>query len=156
MKEHESKFKCQVGGCSKAFKGFDYVEKHILAKHPEEIDRIKTEVEYYNNYICDPNHLTPNNSNSMNNNPMNPSMMPMASFPQPFMMGAPHFPAAIAGTPWDQIPRVGFDSSGYSRRPRPTSAYMDLESSLPKDPRQVTSYVDLDAPAEGDSNISFY
>lgn len=26
---------------------------------------------------------------------------------------------------------------------------------MPKDPRQVTSYVDLDAPAEGDSEMSF-
>ena len=30
------------------------------------------------------------------------------------------------------------------------------DSNLPKDPRQVKSYVDLDAPAEGDADISFY
>ncbi|OAD05251.1 C2H2-type zinc finger transcription factor [Mucor lusitanicus CBS 277.49] len=174
LKEHESKYKCQVGECSKAFKGFDYVEKHILSKHPEEIERIKAEVEYYNNYVCDPNHIIPStvNHNNNNNTQMMPMNMPFAGGQQPFMM--PHqnmrmsgLPAAVPGTPWDQIPRIGFGSSenpagwaNAARRPRPTpasAAMMDLEESLlPKDPRQVKSYVDLDAPAEGDSNISFY
>ncbi|KAL9558617.1 hypothetical protein MBANPS3_000826 [Mucor bainieri] len=187
LKEHESKYKCQVGECSKAFKGFDYVEKHILSKHPEEIERIKSEVEYYNNYVCDPNHIIPstvnhnnNNNNNMNNNTtqMMPMNMPFAGGQQPFMM--PHqnmrmsgLPAAVPGTPWDQIPRIGFGGSenpagwanavNAARRSRAapvnasSAAMMDLEESLlPKDPRQVKSYVDLDAPADGDSNISFY
>lgn len=33
---------------------------------------------------------------------------------------------------------------------------MDLDEDMPRDPRQVKSYVDLDAPAEGDADISFY
>ncbi|KAI7904590.1 uncharacterized protein BX663DRAFT_502898 [Cokeromyces recurvatus] len=170
LKEHESKYKCQVGECSKAFKGFDYVEKHILTKHPEETERIKTKVEYYNNYVLDPNHILPNtNTNYVNNQ----AMMPMG---MPFMgiMGTPqgmHLPptAAMAGTPWDQIPRIGFGSgngggaenmygggSYAARRTRGGSnTMMDIDA-FPKDPRQVKSYVDLDAPAEGDSNISFY
>lgn len=186
LKEHESKYKCQVGECSKAFKGFDYVEKHILSKHPEEVERIKAEVEYYNNYVLDPNHIVPNTTtNSSNNNGHGPSpMMAMGNMPfvggqQPFMMhhhqnmrlgGGGMPPAAVVGTPWDQIPRIGFggDPAGWAnaaanaRRSRvtpssSTAAMMDLEESmLPKDPRQVKSYVDLDAPAEGDSNISFY
>lgn len=188
LKEHESKYKCQVGECSKAFKGFDYVEKHILSKHPEEIERIKAEVEYYNNYVCDPNHLipSPNTSqmmmpNNMGFNQQQPPFM-MAGpnggnmRPPPLPMGGMH--GAVAGTPWDQIPRIGFGGStdnapaGWNtavhaaRRARAAAAsaapgnsssmMMDLEDSLPKDPRQVKSYVDLDAPAEGDSNISFY
>ncbi|CAO0798763.1 unnamed protein product [Mucor circinelloides] len=174
LKEHESKYKCQVGECSKAFKGFDYVEKHILSKHPEEVERIKSEVEYYNNYVCDPNHIIPSTVNH-NNTQMMPMNMPFGAGQQPFMM--PHqgmrmsgLPAAVPGTPWDQIPRIGFGGSenpagwasavNAARRSRPTpssAAMMDLEESLlPKDPRQVKSYVDLDAPAEGDSNISFY
>jgi hypothetical protein len=167
LKEHESKYKCQVGECSKAFKGFDYVEKHILSKHPEEIDRIRGEVEYFNNYVCDPNHLIPSaNAPHMVNNMA--GNMPFGQQPQPFMMARPpmHMPGmhgAVAGTPWDQIPRIGFgvDNPGWNsavnaaRRSRGPGA-MDLDDSLPKDHRQVKSYVDLDAPAEGDSNISFY
>lgn len=33
---------------------------------------------------------------------------------------------------------------------------MDLDEPMPRDPRQVKSYVDLDAPAEGEADISFY
>ncbi|CAO3630533.1 unnamed protein product [Mucor hiemalis] len=167
LKEHESKYKCQVGECSKAFKGFDYVEKHILSKHPEEIERIKGEVEYYNNYVCDPNHLIPSTNAPNMMNPM-ANNMAFGHQPQPFMMARPPMPmpgmhGVMAPTPWDQIPRIGFgvDNSGWNsavnaaRRSRGPGA-MDLDDSLPKDPRQVKSYVDLDAPAEGDSNISFY
>jgi hypothetical protein len=171
LKEHESKYKCQVGECSKAFKGFDYVEKHILSKHPEEAERIKSEVEYYNNYVCDPNHIIPSTVN--HNTQMMPMNMPFGNGQQPFIM--PHqnmrmsgLPAAVPGTPWDQIPRIGFggenpagwanavNAARRSRAAPGNAAMMDLEESLPKDPRQVKSYVDLDAPAEGDSNISFY
>ncbi|KAI8642566.1 hypothetical protein BD408DRAFT_416434 [Parasitella parasitica] len=172
LKEHDSKYKCQVGECSKAFKGFDYVEKHILSKHPEEAERIKSEVEYYNNYVCDPNHIIPSTVN--HNTQMMPMNMPFASGQQPFIMSHHQnmrmsgLPAAVPGTPWDQIPRIGFggeNPAGWAsavnaaRRSRTISgnaAMMDLEESLPRDPRQVKSYVDLDAPAEGDSNISFY
>ncbi|KAI9469006.1 MAG: hypothetical protein EXX96DRAFT_590070 [Benjaminiella poitrasii] len=176
LKEHESKYKCQVGECSKAFKGFDYVEKHILTKHPEETERIKNEVEYFNNYVLDPNHIVPNtNTNYINNQAMMPMGMPFVGNGQ-FLMGAPQgmrmgggLPtAAMAGTPWDQIPRIGFGGAdnanipvagswgNAARRPRGMHTTMMDVDSLPKDPRQVKSYVDLDAPAEGDSNISFY
>lgn len=33
---------------------------------------------------------------------------------------------------------------------------MPLDEDMPRDPRQMKSYVDLDAPAEGDADISFY
>ncbi|KAI8983500.1 hypothetical protein BDB01DRAFT_791017 [Pilobolus umbonatus] len=177
LKEHESKYKCQVGECSKAFKGFDYVEKHIVTKHAEEIERIKLEVEYYNNYVCDPNHLLPN-TNNPNHAIISPiNAVPFSNQPQPFMMannirnpiqGLNSVQAAVAGTPWDQIPRIGFggenipgwnnalNAARRTRLPAGGVMGMDLDDSLPKDPRQVKSYVDLDAPAEGDSNISFY
>lgn len=144
LKETESKYKCQVGECSKAFKGFEFVEKHILTKHADEINRIKMETEYFNSYVCDPNHCLPTTPNNNNAN-FNMMSIPNMPFAQPMMM--PMMPAFV----------------GYQepyRRPRPSnsssSAMMDLENSLPRDPRQVTSYVDLDAPAEGDSNISFF
>ncbi|KAI9499201.1 hypothetical protein BDB00DRAFT_866685 [Zychaea mexicana] len=197
LKEHEAKYKCRVGDCAKAFKGFEYVEKHIFSKHPEEIDAIKEEVEFYNNYICDPNHLVPVNNPNANagNMPMGAmgNGMPMS---MPFMMsgmngggmrgppGMSHVPGATFGTPWDQIPRIGFVDPNWAmgggggpggpgnRRGGPgrgkginerlggrlalSSSNYDLDDDLPKDPRQVKSYVDLDAPAEGDADISFY
>jgi hypothetical protein len=125
----------------------------------------------------DPNHIVPTINPPHMMNPMaNP--MPMGHHhPQHFMMAPPgpgmHPPTlpmpgmhgAVPGVPWDQIPRVGFGidnaPAGWTtavnaaRRTRPVG--MDLDDSMmPKDPRQVKSYVDLDAPAEGDSNISFY
>ncbi|KAI7830482.1 hypothetical protein BC939DRAFT_283434 [Gamsiella multidivaricata] len=109
--------------------------------------------------------------------PMPMSFMPghpmgipfMPAFPPGFM--PPSFPAtgALSGTPMDQIPRIGFDlgkrrgsgskdegvdKSKSSKGPdliptRPPSMMLDPRSRI-SDPRKVKSYVDLDAPAEGD------
>lgn len=134
LKEHEAKFKCRVGDCAKAFKGLEYVEKHIHAKHPEEINAIKEEVTYYNNYVCDPSHLLPasthgsgnggaNNMAGMNNGVpfgMQSFMMPPGMRPPPAMQ------AAALGTPWDQIPRIGFDAGwGAAGRRRSTKGIND-------------------------------
>ncbi|KAI8380887.1 uncharacterized protein BYT42DRAFT_284922 [Radiomyces spectabilis] len=188
QKEHEAKFKCKVGECAKAFKGFDFVEKHIITKHPEEIARLREEVDYFNNYVRDPNHLTPAaNLQSNMNMAMGAANMganiPFAGPPSAFMVPAMNgggrmappgmaMHAAAVGTPWDQIPRIGFGDMNWSnamamnRRTggkdgmenfnRPPSASLDLNDSMVRDPRQVKNYVDLDAPAEGDADISFY
>jgi hypothetical protein len=55
------------------------VEKHINSKHPEKVDQIKETTAFYNNYVCDPNHLTPQlNHHKTNVNTatmtMNPAM----------------------------------------------------------------------------------
>ncbi|KAI8140367.1 hypothetical protein BJV82DRAFT_645835 [Fennellomyces sp. T-0311] len=161
LKEHEAKYKCRVGDCTKAFKGFEYVEKHIFTKHNEEVDVIKEEVEYYNSYVCDPNHLVQANNPHMNNGSMGMGSMGngMPISMSSFMMnmnggmrappGLGHVQGATYGTPWDQIPRIGFGESNWAMGNR-------RDDGLPRDPRQVKSYVDLDAPAEGDADISFY
>ena len=135
MKEHEAKYKCRVGECAKAFKGFEYVEKHIFSKHPEEIDVIKEEVDYYNNYVCDPNHLIQANNpnaNNLGNMPMGMGNgMPMA---MPFMMGMNngpgggmrpppmgHVPPGF-GSPWDTIPRIGFGDPNWAMAAAAASA----------------------------------
>ncbi|KAI9319051.1 hypothetical protein BX666DRAFT_2025391 [Dichotomocladium elegans] len=167
LKEHEAKFKCRVGDCAKAFKGFEYVEKHIIAKHPEEINAIKEETKYYNNYVCDPNHLVPIIAHGSASNAGMGGGMPfgMSSFVLPGMR-PPLFQGAMPGTPWDQIPRIGFTDGNWSARRRGTpngkgvnerlGRGMDIDEPMPRDPRQVKSYVDLDAPAEGEADISFY
>ncbi|KAG0194485.1 hypothetical protein DFQ28_010569 [Apophysomyces sp. BC1034] len=188
LKEHEAKYKCKVGECAKAFKGFDFVEKHIMTKHREEVARLSEEIEFYNNYVRDPNHLLPVSSSSHVNVAVGMGSSTMggnvgfSGTPSPFMLPGmnngmrppPGLPvqAAAVGTPWDQIPRIGFgdvnwtNPSGSNRRDpyqkgsagaaRRDTSSMDIDELMPRDPRQVKSYVDLDAPAEGDADISFY
>lgn len=114
QKEHEAKYKCQVGDCSKAFKGLEYVEKHIFAKHKEETDKIKEETEFFNNYICDPNHLVSSITGGSNAVGMvMPSMGAMPIGMTPFMMPGMRMQGAVPGTPLDQIPRIGFIDNGW-------------------------------------------
>jgi hypothetical protein len=131
QKEHDAKYKCKVGDCAKAFKGMEFVEKHILSKHVDELQRIKDEVTFYNNYVSDPNHLLPlsnNNSNSNSNQNSNAisaigtinlsgnmaiGNMGSGSINSGNYGGAPssfmrNIPAGGIGTPWDKIPRIGF------------------------------------------------
>ncbi|KAG0328940.1 hypothetical protein BGZ99_004014 [Dissophora globulifera] len=104
--------------------------------------------------------------------PGHPIGMPfMPAFPPSFM--PPSFAAAgaMTGTPMDQIPRIGFDIA--KRRgskdeggdkpkfgrtdmvpARPPSMMLDPRSRM-LDPRKVKSYVDLDAPAEGDIDAKY-
>ncbi|KAI9006558.1 arsenite-resistance protein 2-domain-containing protein [Phycomyces nitens] len=122
-KEHEAKYKCKVGDCSKAFKGYDFVEKHIFSKHPEEIEQIKEEVNYFNNYVCDPNHMLPvtnpvtGPTTSKQHNvqyiptpsgggPSSPFMMNTMNGMRPPHGMMPMQPAP--GPSWKQIPRIGF------------------------------------------------
>lgn len=110
QKEHDAKYKCKVGDCAKAFKGMSFVEKHIMTKHGEEVQRIKDEVTFYNNYVCDPNHLLPASANNntaaatsngatMNTGPGNATITNA-----PFMMNM----SPLSMGSWDQIPRIGF------------------------------------------------
>lgn len=123
QKEHDAKYKCKVGDCAKAFKGVEFVEKHVLSKHSDELQRIKDEVTYYNNYVSDPNHLLPlPNSNHSSNvfgglstvslsGNMAFGNMGSGSIKNGTFGGAPfmgNIPAGGIGTPWDKIPRIGF------------------------------------------------
>ncbi|KAF9199123.1 hypothetical protein BGZ49_010803 [Haplosporangium sp. Z 27] len=100
---------------------------------------------------------------------MNPGVSPMPGFPPGFM--PPSFPnaGAMAGVSMDQIPRIGFDlpkrrnskdedKSKFSKPDlvptRPPSMMLDPRSRM-SDPRKVKSYVDLDAPAEGDIDAKY-
>ncbi|ORZ08708.1 arsenite-resistance protein 2-domain-containing protein [Absidia repens] len=205
QKEHDAKFKCKVGDCAKAFKGVEFVEKHIISKHGDEIQRIKDDVMYYNNYVCDPNHLvmatsningnnnsgnsnhnimngggTMGNANTGSDNNSNSSAHSAAGAPPYVLTLSPNglsLQAASLGTPWDKIPRIGFGgnvgwpasmagrlgarmgsgsggkSSSSHQVPASTSEMM---LDMPQDPRQVKSYIDLDAPTDDGANISFY
>ena len=43
---------CPLSG--KKFKAPDFIRKHIFNKFPEELEKVKRETEFYNNYIRDP------------------------------------------------------------------------------------------------------
>lgn len=179
----EQKFRCVQ--CQKLFKGEDFVKKHIRTKHPESLADWETEISFFNNYMRDPNRLTP--STTPNPTAMGMSSMPMIPpnpglFVPPLPLLPPVFPfpiaAAVAGTPLDQIPRLGFDmpENPFRGTRRPSQILRRLNGE-PKgettahsppppppegaavDPRSVRSYEDLDAPAGGgdmDAEISFF
>lgn len=43
---------CPLSG--KKFKGPEFIRKHLFYKHMDKITEVKKEVEYFNNYVCDP------------------------------------------------------------------------------------------------------
>ncbi|KAJ1972356.1 hypothetical protein H4R35_004723 [Dimargaris xerosporica] len=102
--------------------------------------------------------------------PMGPSRMPPAAGGMMgngmFMGGG--FPMSIgAGGGWNQFGRLGMMNGGGYRGPRmgggvgpmstpPADTMRDPPPGVRPDPRQVRSYVDLDAPAEGDMDNDSY
>ncbi|CAB4434531.1 unnamed protein product [Rhizophagus irregularis] len=160
----QRKFKCKL--CGKLFKGSDFVKKHIDYKHHETVEITSNDTKFFNNYVLDPNHLlptTPPNPTAALNVPQNVTPIPtnpfsvMTNAPPPPFMGF-NFPivGAAAGTPHDQIPRIGFDAREDGRERGQKNSRKQLSRTRPNessDPRQVKSYVDLDAPAEGDIEI---
>lgn len=48
----EGKWLCPLS--NKKFMGAEYVRKHILNKHAERIEQVKSETQYFNNYVLDP------------------------------------------------------------------------------------------------------
>ncbi|KAG0197789.1 hypothetical protein BGX28_008710 [Mortierella sp. GBA30] len=96
---------------------------------------------------------------------MNPGMG-MGQFPPGFMPPTFSATAGLSGTPLDQIPRIGFDikrrgskeeNGDKSRSSKADVAPPRPPSSMMLDPRsrKVKSYVDLDAPAEGDIDAKY-
>ncbi|KAJ3176671.1 hypothetical protein HK101_010391, partial [Irineochytrium annulatum] len=51
----QEKFRCRE--CTKLFRGDEFVRKHIRGKHPEVIGEIRAEVDFFNNYVRDPNRV---------------------------------------------------------------------------------------------------
>ncbi|KAF9586404.1 hypothetical protein BGW38_005521, partial [Lunasporangiospora selenospora] len=146
QQDEPTKFRCKI--CTKPFRGDEFVHKHIRSKHPEEVKTLENNIQLFNNYVIDPNHINPAAQQQQpaqqppgfgfgmgpgmyggsGGHPPMPmgfmsGMMPMGM--PPFMnpaasVGMPPFPpsmippsfsatGAVAGTPMDQIPRIGFD-----------------------------------------------
>ncbi|KAI9505834.1 hypothetical protein BX070DRAFT_188051 [Coemansia spiralis] len=134
----EGRFRCLL--CTKLFKGDAFVRKHIRNKHPEAVpETLVREISYFNNFVRE----------------------------------APHFVQLGTG---GALPTVGGAGGGGRERGAgfmaPMVPGMMMPGMMPymqfrgrnasargsagrSDPRAVRSYVDLDAPAEGDADFGF-
>lgn len=171
----DTKFRCK--SCSKLFKAIEFVKKHVKTKHPETFSDVTDQALFLNNYVRDPNRILPvvlPVADQLGHG-MGPSLGPgvgHAPHPPgfvPYNQGFPYPPINHPGIPIPVGPpiRMGFPDSEdqafsanlysgprYKDPPRlpPQGARPPV---LQKDPRQLKSYVDLDAPTEGDMEFSY-
>ncbi|KAJ9083457.1 hypothetical protein DSO57_1034551 [Entomophthora muscae] len=162
----ETKFRCSA--CNKLFKGAEFVKKHLKTKHPETYNDAAEEVQFLNNYVRDPNRIMPASPNPPG--PL-PALLggppPMGGYPMYNPVAYPFHPSMNPhiGLPFPPAPpiRMGFpDSDAFVPFPHdmgPTNpGFRGAPPSRPPgplDPRQLKSYIDLDAPAEGETEISY-
>jgi len=135
------KYRCVL--CSKLFKGFSFVEKHIGIKHEHKVDQVKQEArdeQSFVNYKADADHLDKivaarrRNDRRRNNDNWD-----------------------------DRTRRRSYDNRSGPRR-RPRNRYRDHPydprdrpppRGAGRDPRQVMSYVDLDEPKAQEVEIDY-
>lgn len=155
----ETKFRCSV--CSKLFKGSEFVKKHLKSKHPETYCDAVEEAQFLNNYVRDPNRIVPISSNPPGPAPALQGAPPMGGYPMYNPIAYPFHPSMNPriGLPFPPAPpiRMGFPDSDTVAHPHEASPGFRGGGAWPTslDPRQLKSYVDLDAPAEGEMEISY-
>ncbi|KAI8322607.1 hypothetical protein GQ54DRAFT_287811 [Martensiomyces pterosporus] len=121
----EGRFRCLL--CTKLFKGDAFVRKHIRNKHPEAVpESLVREIAFFNNFVRE----------------------------------APHFARSRLAAPWVGLAPTaaavawvvlsGMYGQQYRGRGNPRG-----QGNNRGDPRAVRSYVDLDAPAEGEPDFGF-
>ncbi|PIA18865.1 hypothetical protein COEREDRAFT_69433 [Coemansia reversa NRRL 1564] len=135
----EGRYRCLL--CTKLFKGDAFVRKHIRNKHPEAVpDTLVHEISFFNNFVREAPHFVQlgtggtlpsvgvmghGGGGGMRDNGAGYMPQMMPMMMNPGMMAAPN---------------GGRGPSGGGAR---------------SDPRAVRSYVDLDAPAEGEADFGF-
>ncbi|KAF6029739.1 Ars2 [Bugula neritina] len=162
----KDKWLCPLSG--KKFKGPEFVRKHILSKHGEKIEEVKTEARYFNAYLEDskrpqlPEH--PNNTAKSSGGPRRPPPGDMGPPQGPPGYGAP----GMGHPPYGSFRggfRGGFDHfgggrGGFGPRPDPYNnreafrrhpgggAHNRFGSGGRRDGRNLVQYTDLDAPSD--------
>jgi len=134
--------------CPKQFLGAEFVIKHVYKKHQIGSDDTLHR-QYFNSYLLDPQRPMPVSQPQYTQPYEGGGMQPQGYGVQPrYPFGpVPVIPSAPAGTPLDQIPRLGFgDAPPFDPRMMAVTA---------ADPRKVRSYIDLDAPVEGDVPLNY-
>ncbi|KAJ3368491.1 hypothetical protein GGF31_006310 [Allomyces arbusculus] len=152
-KEQEHRYRCEFPACGKLFKDTQFVIKHIKNKHAADVAPLITSITEratrLNNFLGDPHHLHPAG--------MNPTQ-----FTGPFRPPRAAVAAAAAAR-GSMMPRNGGSSYGRERRDS-RGEYMDfggrdeprgVPRSAAMDPRGLKSYMDLDAPGEGDVVLDY-
>ncbi|KAJ2665787.1 hypothetical protein IW148_001546 [Coemansia sp. RSA 1199] len=164
----EGRFRCTL--CAKLFKGDAFVRKHIRNKHPEVVpETLVQEISYFNNFVREAPHFVqlgtggalPAMGGRDRNAGFVPQMMPGMMMPQ--MMPNPYMmPGMVPGMMPGMMQMGGqfmgpnmvmMDRGMYGPQRRSNSGRSAPNARA--DPRAVRSYVDLDAPAEGETDFGF-
>ncbi|KAJ2236943.1 hypothetical protein GGH97_005499, partial [Coemansia sp. RSA 475] len=152
------------------FKGDAFVRKHIRNKHPEVVpETLVQEISYFNNFVREAPHFVqlgtggalPVMGGRDRNAGFVPQMMPGMMMPQ--MMPSPYMmPGMVPGMMPGMMQMGGqfmgpnmvmMDRGMYGQQRRSNSGRSAPNARA--DPRAVRSYVDLDAPADGEADFGF-
>ncbi|KAJ2767984.1 hypothetical protein IWQ57_003728 [Coemansia nantahalensis] len=177
QQQDEGRFRCSI--CNKLFKGDAFVRKHIRNKHPEVVpDTLVHEITFFNNFVREAPHFVQIGTGGalgalgggmMGGGGMRdrgagymPQMMPGMMMPgmMPYMM-----PGMVPGMMPGMMPMGNPYMMGMMGGDRGQAMYGQAFNGRPaagrapggghSDPRAVRSYVDLDAPAEGEADFGF-
>ncbi|KAJ1863430.1 hypothetical protein LPJ78_004049 [Coemansia sp. RSA 989] len=169
----EGRFRCLL--CTKLFKGDAFVRKHIRNKHPEAVpETLVHEISFFNNFVREATHyiqlgtggalatmagapgggMRDRNAGFMPQ--MFPGMMIPGMVPAPYMVPG-MVPGMMPGMMQMGGQFVGPNMMGMVGSERSQSMYGPPRhaNNGRGDPRAVRSYVDLDAPAEGEADFGF-
>ncbi|KAJ2359172.1 hypothetical protein IWW50_002881 [Coemansia erecta] len=178
----EGRFRCTM--CAKLFKGDAFVRKHIRNKHPEVVpETLVQEISYFNNFVREAPHFVQLGTGGAlpgmgsggggggggmrdRNAGFMPQMMP--GMMMPGMMAAPYMmPGMVPGMMPGMMQMGGqFMNPGmvnmmgdrgqgaFGQQQRRSNSGRAPQNGR-GDPRAVRSYVDLDAPADGEADFGF-
>lgn len=134
--EEEGKFRCKE--CNKLFSALKFIEKHLSTKHPEALGDSLDDLEFFNNYVLDPSHLSP---------------FSVDDTPRPQQSASRHSDRSLSDRLGDRLPDDGGRNGrrkpqgragGRNAPPPPQGAVMD-----PRARKGASSYADLDTAPEG-------
>jgi len=90
VQEAAERYRCSIPGCSKMFRGEQWVQKHIENKHAEELETASLqflERQTYTNYLADADRIQPTSMFPL------PDYMPVLSHPLESVLVPPTAPA---------------------------------------------------------------
>jgi len=149
-----NKWLCPLSG--KKFKGREYIRKHIMNKYMDKVDAVRSEVQFFNNYLMDPRRpgppAKPNQPRSQPTTPNVPQSSPYAvnrGYAPPGISPQFRGRSQFVSPPYYQRPPGGYGngrshSAKNVREMRHNSSGGDFRS------RNRIAYQDLDAPEVDD------
>ncbi|KAI9336348.1 arsenite-resistance protein 2-domain-containing protein [Obelidium mucronatum] len=141
----EEKFRCAQ--CSKLFRGREFVVKHVKSKHGDLADAAALEIEFFNNYVKDPNRV--HNQNVVGQGMVGVPMQQGGGGSYQGYGGGGGGGGGYGGDRGGYNDRRGGSVGGGQRRPPPLTRD---GRPMPVDPRARKTYEDLDGAPVGDVN----